>query len=35
MFYKARKSVNEFFDYYSSVVYEAKPKALKEQDWKY
>ena len=29
MFYKARKSVNQFFDYSSSVVYEAKPKATK------
>ena len=29
MFYKARKSVNEFFYYHSSVVYETKPKATK------
>ena len=29
MFYKARKSVNEFFYYYYSVVYETKPKATK------
>ena len=30
MLYKARNSVIEFFDDYSSMVSEAKPKAIKE-----